>query len=277
MYRLRYVSASTNDQIELDGKITYSGIAKSFRAKRFLYTLEGLSLSNVRRAASEVTLEITTSLEEADRISPIFDADTGSNTPGTFYSDGWEQRGCVVKTELEDISLGKCKLTLTVVLLDGAWHKLTQYVMRQASGDSRGTKIYPYTYPYYYSTEFGFRYLENPSPVASNFRFVIFGPAISPEIRIGGNDYSFACSVPSGGYLLVESFPEASVILVDSDGNRTDMFYCAERGTGEGCGTYAFELLPPGISNVSWSDMFGFDLYVYEERGDLPYAASSSG
>lgn len=277
MRRLRYVSASSGEIVELDGPITYSGIAASIRAKQWGYDLEGRSISNVRKKAREGELDVTTTWAEADRMSLIFDADVSAQTPGTMECDGWSQRCYVVSGEPEDISAGKARISMVAVLLDGAWRKGESYVMRAASGDSRGTKVYPYVYPYTYSSELGVMYIDVPGVTPAPFRFVFYGPAVSPMVRIGSNLYQYNIAIPTGGHLIVDTLPDAAVTLVDPLGARTNEFACAVRGTGEGCGTYAFERLAPGTQSVSWSDMFGFDLTIWHERGDLPYEPDRPG
>lgn len=276
MHRLRYVSATTGEVVELDGPITFSGIASDVRAKQWGYDLQGRSITNVRRAAQEGKMEIVTTLAEADRMSLIFDADVASRQPGSMESDGWHQRCYMVSDKPVSISGNRAKLDCGVVLLDGAWRKGDTYVMRAASGDSRGTKVYPYTYSYTYSSEIGGLYLEVPGVLPAPFRFVFYGPAVNPSVRIGNNLYQYNIAVPAGGHLIVDTIPRSVVTLVDPIGVRTNEFDCAERGSGEGCGMYAFEHLPPGTVAVTWSDMFGFDLTVWHERGGLPYESDSA-
>lgn len=270
MGRLKYTSGSIGKVLELDGPITYVGIAGGFRRSQWTYDLEGRSISSPRRQAREEELEVITTIDIADTISAIADPDMALKKPGTFEGDGWTQRGFITGYELTDIRRPRCKLTLKVILLDGAWHKEELISMRQASGDANGTKIYPYEYSYYYASEYGVRYLEINDATPIPFRFVFYGPATNPTVRIGSNYYQFNISVPDGGYLAVASLPDSTVELVESDGSRLNAFSSAVRGDGEGCGNYAFEKILPGVNEVWWSDMFGFDLVLVHERSDFP-------
>ena len=49
------------------------------------------------------------------------------------------------------------------------------------------------------------------------------------------------------------------------------MFASARRGTGKGGGSYAFQPLTPGVSEVSWDGTFAFDLTVFEQEGEPPW------
>lgn len=274
---MSYIGTVTGKEINLDGPVTYIDVAGPLRARRWEYDLNGLSISNVRRKARECEITASTTEAIADEMDSAFDADVAAGRPGTFTGDGWSQSGYVVSSELERASGGRCRVKLKCVLLDGAWRKAEEFHMLQASGDARGTKVYPYTYGYYYASEFGVRCLTVDDAASIPFKFVFYGPAVSPSVRIGANRYQFNVSLQSGEHLIVESIPNASVTLVDASGIRTDMFSCAVRGEGEGSGTYSFERIPPGVHEVQWSDMFGFDLIVYHERGGFPYAASGTG
>lgn len=268
--QMRYVSGVTGDVIELDGPITWIGIAGGLRRGAWSYNLEGRTITSPRRAAREEEVEAYTTIEAADGIAPIADADVAMRRPGTFEGNGWTQRGYITGVEPTDVRRPRCKLKLNVVLLDGAWRKKETMSMRQASGDASGTKKYPFVYPYTYASEFGVRYIEVNDAAPIPFGFTFFGPAANPKVRIGSNCYEFDITVPEGGYLSVESLPEATVTLVDKDGKRTNEFSCAKRGDGEGSGSYAFERIPPGTEEVWWSDMFGFDLTLVHERSDFP-------
>lgn len=274
MGRLRYVSGVSGEAFELDGPYTYIGLGADLRAGNWLYSLEGHTVTNPRLGASEGEIEAWSRLDVADGLSRIADADFASGVPGTFEGDGWYQRGYILSPKPVSIRRPKCKLKIPVIMLDGAWRKEETLSMRQASGDANGTKVYPYEYPYLYASEFGIRYIEVADAAPIPFRFVFYGPAVNPTVRIGSNRYQFNISVPEGGYLLVSTLPDAAVTLVDADGTRTDEFGCAIRGDGEGSGSYSFERLSPGVQEVWWSDMFGFDLALVHERSDFPLCSS---
>ena len=104
-------------------------------------------------------------------------------------------------------------------------------------------------------------------------RFIIYGPAVNPAIRIGGNWYKAEVTVPEGGYLVVDPLAvPRSVTLVNMDGSTLDVFAKASRGGGLGSGEYIFQPASPGTHEVDWSGSFGFDLTWYEEEGEPPWS-----
>ena len=88
---------------------------------------------------------------------------------------------------------------------------------------------------------------------------------------IGANRYQVDATVPAGGYMVVDGMA-GTVEVVDGNGDVASVFAKAHRGGGAGRGEYIFEKIAPGEHEVSWSRGFGFDVTVYEERGEPPWS-----
>lgn len=271
---LAYVSAR-GERVELDGGLSYVGTALGIRGRQWSYTLRRRGIAAQSRDAREATLTVDyLDLAEADRLREACDRDVAEGTPGTLSSDGWEQRCYVVKSEPQSRSGSWMQASLTVLLLDGAWHRLATREYLPGSLASDYGKAYSYGYPYDYAPPSPARSLEVSSAAPCPFRLVVYGRAVSPAITVGGNLYQFDVTVPAGGYLLVDTLTDPVVELVTADGQRSDAFSSAHRGGGAGSGDYCFEPLAPGYQTVAWNDSFGFSLGVYEERSELPWAQS---
>lgn len=275
MHELKYIS-SKGETVELDGPLTYVGVGEDIRANVWDYELSGHNVINIARKAREVSSPISTTREEMDRIQAIFDYDFGNNKPGKLVSNGWEQRALIAGSQIDWLFADKCNTEVPMILLDGIWRKLETLQLYPASGDADGTKVYPYTYDYYYASDYGSRYINIGDVNPVDFQMIIYGYAISPQITIGNNIYHFDLVIPEGGYLLVDSRPKPTVTLVTAEGVRTNEFAKAERGAGEGSGNYAFEKIKPGTNEIRWNDTFGVDLGIYHETGGLPNVSSNS-
>ncbi len=272
---LLYKCGATGAVVELDGPITFAGTALGIRASKLTYALGYRSIQSVSRPARSGTIEADfTDLEDADRLVRLIDADVAARTPGTFVAKGWEQRGFLACLEPTDLTPSHLTARLECLLLDGVWVKPKLVHLFPSSGDATGTKCYPYRYAYRYASEYGVRSVTVDSLIPVAFRMCIFGYVRSPRIRIADNVYHFDVTVPEGGYLLVDS-RDSSAVLVGRAGDRTNVYGQCERGTGEGCGSYAWERIPPGSSLVSWSDGFGFDLTVFEEISTPPFGGAA--
>lgn len=272
---LIYRCGCTDNEIQLDGPLTFAGTALGIRGSKLKYALGYRSVQALSRPARAATVEATfTSLDEADRLILLMDADATAKKPGTFIASGWEQKGYLGGLEPTDLSMNRLAATLECILLDGVWRRSKVFHLFPASGDSEGTKKYPYRYPYRYASEYGMRSISVDSIVPASFLLCIFGYARNPVIRIGDNAYRFNLTVPTGGYLLVDS-RDCTAVLIGRDGSRENAYSACVRGTGEGCGTYAWERIPAGSPMVSWNDTFGFDLTVFEERSAPPFGGGS--
>lgn len=273
MHALKYVSAS-GLEVEMDGPSTWSGTALDMRANKWDYELGARRLKRALRKAWASEVEVYFGDQrDADRAVSIFDADVRAGAPGMFHANGCEQPGYCLGLTGTDLTRSGLRASLQVALLDGTWRSPETYHLFPQSGDVNGTKVYGYTYPYTYGSSLGVRYLAIDDMLPIAWKMVIYGYAVTPQLTIGGNVYQFDVTVPDGGYLEVDiSSADPTVRLVTADGASMDAFDCAHRGSGPGCGAYAFERISPGRQPVYWNDSFGTDLTVYHEMGCPPHA-----
>lgn len=131
----------------------------------------------------------------------------------------------------------------------------------------------PYDLPYDLGVPSRQKYFDGPEWGDAPLKFTIYGLAVNPAIRIGGNWYKAELTVPEGGYLVIDPLAAPrSVTLVNMDGSTLDMFSKASRGDGLGSGEYIFQPASPGSHEVDWNGSFGFDLTWYEEEGEPPWS-----
>ena len=98
MQTLKYVCASTGDEIVMSGPDIFAQTAEGIRGRSWSYDLGYRSLSGVTRTARETDLELTylRCPEKADWTRRLFDADVAAGTPGMFDADGWTTRAYVL-------------------------------------------------------------------------------------------------------------------------------------------------------------------------------------
>ena len=270
-------TGSTGEPVDMDCRRIASNMHLGIRGRSWSYLLGRRGISNQCRAARECAINVHFSDgAAADSARAAFDRDVSRGAPGTLSSGGWSQRAYVVAAEPTGHYRDWVDMTLTVLLLDGAWSTPHVASFEPASLASDYGKAYDYGYPYDYGPPAPARSVEVPGTVPGPFRLVIWGRAVQPSITIGGNVYAFDISVPAGGYLLVDTLHDPVVELVTADGIRTDAFSSAQRGGGLGSGSYAFQPIAPGSQLVSWDDSFGFDLTTYELEGEIPWAPRAS-
>lgn len=274
MGRLVYRCGTSDKIIELDGTMNFFETALRIRSTQVNYDLGFRDISNLSHPASTARIDaIFLNFKEADEVFASFSADFEYKKPGTLVADGWEQRCYLEPPDPSGLSPFALKATMNCVLLDGVWRKPKLIHLFPGTGDTEGTKTYPYTYPYRYASEYGSRSIDVAGVLPATFLMCIFGKVSNPSIKIGRNLYRVNVNIPEGGYLLLDG-RDCTAKMVTADGTVSNEFSKCVRGSGEGSGTYAWEKIRPGMSNVIWGDDFGFDLTVFEERTTLPFGGA---
>lgn len=276
MRRLAYISGTGGVRVEMSGPSTFAGTASGIRGREWVYTLGHMSLSGVTRSARECSLQVAfTDMGEADLLRRVADRDMANGTPGALQFDGWAQRAYIVGSQPDTINRVWVEADIKAVLLDGVWrrgHTVSFEPFTAPPGDGEFLDL-PYDLPYDLGAPSRQRYFDGPEWGDAPLKFIIYGPAVNPAIRIGGNWYKAEVTVPEGGYLVVDPLAAPrSVTLVNMDGSTVDVFSKASRGDGLGSGEYIFQPASPGTHEVDWDRSFGFDLTWYEEEGEPPWS-----
>lgn len=132
---------------------------------------------------------------------------------------------------------------------------------------------YPHNYEYDYQKTSSTGNITPSVLTPSDVYLAVFGPAVNPYVIVGGNRYQVNVTVPAGGYLVVDG-RDKTIQLTLADGTVQNVFSSGVRGGGSGGGSYIFERVPAGTSEVTYDGSFGFDLGWYEEEGEPPWSLS---
>lgn len=274
MRRVRYEPGTgpSTDAVDLDGPVAAIGTGGGLRGRQWEYTLGFRGISGAVRACREVeaTLRVG-SPDEAARIRHVFDRDVMAGTPGSIVVDGsWSTRAYVVGSSPSTVYGGHMSSTIKIVLVDGVWRRwrTESFPVHVPQGGSY--LDLPYDIPYDLSQGAPTTSLDASEWASAPVRIIVYGPVSAPELTIAGNRYSFDVDVPEGAYLVCDGL-ERTITLTGPYGDVTDEFPCGERGGGEGSGSYCFERVPAGTSEVSWDNSFGFDVQWAEEEGEPPW------
>jgi hypothetical protein len=247
----------------------YIGKPNDIFSREWDYKLGYRALATASRGARKVSFKaFFANMVQADAFRRCADTDMQKGTPGTIHVNGWFQRCFVVASEVDCIGDDFFATELTLVLLDGVWRRgvTTAFVSVQSSADYEFLDL-PHDLPYDLGATPPRQYTINPGYSGSPAKFVVYGPAVNPSVRLAGNLYQVDVTVPDGGYMVIDPL-RRTVTVVAADGTTMDAFSKAHRGSGEGSGEYIFERVPVGTSEISWDNSFGFDLTLYEEEGE---------
>lgn len=218
-----------------------------------------------------------------DHACRVFDADLarlpvtgGRATAGTLDVDGWTQQAYAIRTEPDYVMPGLVRCEITFTLLDGVWRRdlPTGTFAPSEQGDYEYLD-FPFDYPFDYGPPSAPPVVVVDGLDAMPFRMRVYGPCSDPVVTIGGNRYMLTGDIPAGAWVEISSVEGGrTVTLVTEGGDRLNWFAHAERGAGLGSGSYIFQPLPAGRSEVSWAGGFTFDLTPIEERSEPPWSPS---
>lgn len=247
----------------------YVGKPNDLFSREWDYKIGYRALATASRGARKVSFKaFFANMVQADAFRRCADTDMRTGTPGTIHVNGWFQRCFVVASEVDGIGDDFFATNLTFVLLDGVWLRgtTTTFAPVRPSDDYEFLDL-PHDLPYDLGATKPRQYAINTGYLNSPAKFVVYGPAVNPSVRLAGNLYQVDVTVPDGGYMDIDPL-RRTVTVVAADGTTMDAFSKAHRGGGAGSGEYIFERVPTGTSEISWDNSFGFDLTLYEEEGE---------
>lgn len=120
---------------------------------------------------------------------------------------------------------------------------------------------YNYDFPFDYTSGMAGKTLNNTGFTGTNFKLIIFGPAINPAVHIAGHTYQVNCTIQEGEYLTIDSLTKV-ITLTKANGTTENHFNDRNRAS------YIFEKIPAGNNVVTWDNTFGFDVILLEERSE---------
>lgn len=138
----------------------------------------------------------------------------------------------------------------------------TKSFFGQASGTTETFLDYPYDYDYdYFSGGSGSATWQTDFPFKSDFRMVIYGPAVNPRIVINDQVYQILDVLEASEHVVIDS-KHGTIEKTTASGQRVNAFDLRNKAES------VFEQIPAKSLSLSWPGTFGFDLTLYEERSE---------
>ena len=196
-----------------------------------------------------------------DYLYEVFEKDILANSPGKLHFCG-SYLNCYITVSEKSNWESDIFMTLSLNLLtDGVWMTEVGYVFENRGITSSNNKFYPGKYPYRYANGMNNTYIINPHFADSNFKLILYGPVVNPQISIGGNIYLVNIVLEANERLEIDS-SLGTVIKVMSTGEQVSAFHNRQKKRN------FFKKIPPGRQSVVWPGNFAFDLILYEERSE---------
>ena len=203
--------------------------------------------------------------ENMSRLTDIFETDILSSAPGRLYIDEQYMIGYIKSSEKDNwetdqIIQGEYGLTTD----NPFWitEKHFSFQKKTAKEKIFEPLDYPYDFPYDLTREqVGLDKIEGSDLSDSHFKLTIYGPAVFPEIHIGGHIYRVNTVVAEGEYLTIDS-REETVVRCMIDGTKINEFDNRDHDHS------VFKKIPGGIMETEWNGSFGWDITLFEERSE---------
>ena len=210
-------------------------------------------------------------IELRNLVLSIGEPDVAAGEPGELWVGDWSMRCWIVAGEP-----GKywqddryAEMTLTLLVEDPSWARPSERAFVPETASASGGRDFPRDFPFDLRRERASATLSVAGEFPSPFLWRAYGPVTSPYIRVAGNLYRVNVEVPEGARLEVDS-RERTVSLILRDGTAVNVYNTRERGAS-GSGSYIFEPMPCGDSDLAWGNDCRMDLVTYEVRTAVPY------
>lgn len=267
---IRYIASSGNEY-----DLTANGILhRSANYYNWLWNIEGTKLqygtrvANFSREAAEYDTELVFYGEPADLRQTIrslhndFENDLRMKTPGRIIWGDYYIDCYITQSSAEPMETWKHIIDKIHIYVPYPFWMQDVNISLPVSDVRTGAYLdYPYDYAYdYTSPVVGTRYVQSDFPFESEFKMVIFGPAVNPRITINGYPYVLYATIPSGAYVIIDSRNKS--IMMYENGVQTNMFNFRNK-TGS-----IFEKVPGGNLTIVWDATFGVNLTIYREKSE---------
>lgn len=218
-------------------------------------------------ASKSIPVKIYCSSEEEadkkkDALYEICEKDVLAVKHGMFVVGEYYMKCFVVSSKKKKYTRGQyVELTLKISTDKPYWIKETVTTFGYGEGASGKNLDYNNDFPVDYTANIMNKKLNNTGFVPVNFKMMIYGKCVNPQITIGGHVYEVTKEFESNEYMTIDS-NDKTVILTHSDGSKENCFNLRNKES------YIFEKIPVGMNNVSINSDFKFDITLFEERGE---------
>lgn len=270
---LTYTSATTKENVAFGGWQSYLAMQGGIDGHAYSYTVMKGSLLETRLDNGEYSVPYTGSWQAFDKLLRAAEADIAAGRPGTVAFHGWKKRAYIVGAKHKKNAKGRISTELGIVCVDNAWWRLGGVSLLPNESQSADGLDYPHDYPFDYSAPVVGGGVNTGMLTPCKPRIVFYGPVTDPEIEVSGNLYKVSGNVAAGARIEVDG-RDMTVKMIAANGDTTDKFANALRGSGEGGGEYIFQPIPAGAQSVTWDGTYGVDLGWYEEVSEPTWSQS---
>lgn len=195
--------------------------------------------------------------------------DRDANTPGRLYFNDWYIEGFMTASAASNFWQVKraAQYELEFTATSPKWVRESEYSYTERYSPIGIYLDYSYDYPYDFGVSRQVLTVENNNYSDSPIMLRIFGDVENPRITINNNLYRVNVSLAVGEYIEINGF-DYTVEIVRANGDRENAFQYVVGDFRRDSGSYIFQPIPPGVSEVIWSGEFDFDIVEFEQRSE---------
>lgn len=231
----------------------------------------GTVMSIGRSVESRKMRVVTYSMAARKRLYEVPAADVDAMRPGRLYVGDWYLVCYVTSSSVRGwwYGDGVSSYEVEVTVVDAQWRKDVQYVLTERYDGGAGLD-FPYDFPYDFGYSTSAFTVNNVGFKPADAVIRVYGPVDSCQVTVSGNEYSVGVSLEVGEYVTIDTY-ERTVKVTRLTGDVEDAFPHVEGDYFEGSGSYIFERIPVGLSDVIWSGTSDLDLTVVLMRDEPDY------
>lgn len=194
--------------------------------------------------------------------------DVADMKPGRLYVGDWYLICYVTASQQESWwrTDGHAKYTLTITVEDPHWRRDTTYVYTERKDGGRGLD-----FQFDFAFDFGYApstvIVNNTNYLSGDAIIRMYGPSTNPDITIGENTYGVDVTLEQGDYVEISTY-DKTVKVVRLSGETENGFPLIAGDYSEGSGSYIFQKIATGSSDVTWDGNFDFDVVMVERRNE---------
>lgn len=210
-------------------------------------------------------------INACNELFSITETDILKNVKGRLYYEGQYVLCNLIGSKKKDWNMDvDFQLNYMRLVTDKPfWNAETPYTFHSYRISSSDNKRYPRKYPLRYANGMDNSFILNEHFADVNFKMIIYGPVINPQVSIGGTPYLVNIVLEDGEYLEIDTI-NRTVIKIMRNGERVSAFHNRAKGRE------FFVKIPPGRQNIVWTGKFDFDLILYEERSQPKWGEEKS-
>lgn len=273
-YRIRYVSPS-GETLNLSG----GGIDAS-AASLPSWQLEAIEINNkvaglTRKLPEyEIPLIVVADTPQAgiDAKNAIYNIparDRANKTPGRLYLNEWYMTGYIKASTPDNFWQLKraAQYVLTFVATNPKWTLETTFHAGGRTDVTDKWLNFPYDFAYDLGGTSEVDTVENGGYTDSPAKIRMYGAAVNPFVTIAGNTYQANVTLGLGDYLELDGVTSTATVY-RNNGATENAFPMLQGEYVLNSGSYAFQPIPVGTSEVQWPGSYDVDVVVYEQRDE---------